>query len=170
MPDIGVASLPFQKQPDSQEAAVAAIFHELMASSVLKGYRTLSTGYKMSYDWWGTYTFSRGYSNVSQDKAVQEALYDCVAEFKYSGEDLVDDLEQNKLFSEIDLVVCWDFDESKLAKAAVIVTPLTPKRRFFHGTTHEFMWPAAHNLGAAGTKPVIALRHLLEHVKVNGVA
>jgi len=166
LPDLGLTKLPFLKQPDRQEAAVSAIFHELIATSLLKGYQTLTTGYKMTYDWWGTYRFSKSYSAITQESSIQEKTYPCVIEFKFSGDSVVDELESNKLFQDIDLIVCWDFDESRLAKIGITVQPVPANERFYHGTTHRFMWPASYNLGAAGTKNVISLRRLIEELKM----
>src|SRR5207249_606224 len=53
--DLGLKSIGFLKYPDGQEAAVVAIFHELVGSSLLPGYRGLRQGYQSMYDMWGKY-------------------------------------------------------------------------------------------------------------------
>lgn len=161
LPNLNLPGFAFQKQPDSQEAAVAAIFHEMLGRGMLKGYTVFKVGYKMSYDLWGQYKPQEEYIG-SNHKAASGKTLPLTLEFKYKGESILDDLENNKHFNDIDLLVCWDLDESKFAKERVSVIPLRNEDRFYHGSNYMLQWPGAHNLGAAGIKHVIALRGFIE--------
>ena len=164
LPDLAIQKLSFLKHPDSQEAAVSAIFHELIATGLLSGYEVLKMGYKMTYDLWGTYTLSE--SNVGKQfwAQIEEGnRIPVVIEFKYRAEDILDDFEKNiKFFTDIDLLVCWDLDDTKLAKQSVDVEIINQNEAFFHGSNYRLVWPGAYNLGEAGTKPVLALRRFVE--------
>ena len=78
------------------------------------------------------------------------------------------DFEKNKYFADIDLIVCWDIDINVFKREQVTVTALEPRDALFHGSNFELEWPATRNLGAAGVKPVLALRVLLEDWKTKG--
>ena len=71
-----------------------------------------------------------------------------------------------QFFLDIDLVVCWDFDDEKMAAEGVETKFVAPEDRWFHGATHEFNWPGSFNLGAAAKKDVIVLRRLVEELSV----
>lgn len=59
--DLRVNEIGYLKNPNSQEAAVVSIFHELIGAKILKGYYSLSTGYKQTYDLWATYDIDSQY-------------------------------------------------------------------------------------------------------------
>jgi len=110
LPDLKQPNINYLKHPDSQEAAVVALFHELVGAKVLQGYFTLKTGYKMTYDLWGKYAIDkmkigqncRRFAN--QNNQVELPL---VIEFKYRGEDILIDFESDrKYFTDIDMIVC----------------------------------------------------------------
>jgi molecular chaperone HtpG len=115
LPGMEIPYLPYLKHPDGQEAAVVAIFHEMVAAGILKGYRTLRTGYRQTYDLWGSYsveaaTVGANFRHLAGTGGRIELPV--VVEFKYSAEDVLDDVEKNrKFFMDIDLIVCWDLDE-----------------------------------------------------------
>lgn len=164
LPDLAYHGIPYAKHPWSQEAAVAAIFHQLLGAGVLKGYVTLACGYKMTYDWWGYYIASRETVGAHRVKQLprDSAKLKLVIEFKYNAEAILGDLENNKHFSDIGMIVCWDLDETKFAKDHVQVRPIAPEDSFYFGANYELEWPGAHNLGDAGKKQVIALRRLID--------
>lgn len=159
--NIGLDKINIIKHPNGQEAAVVALFHELVGADLLKGYYTYEIGYKMTYDFWGVYKIDSGliapkFGHLAKNGVVEIPM---VAEFKYNGEDILDDFESDtKFFNDIDLIVCWDLDETKFAKKSVTVEPLGDSDRFYFGSNYILSWPGSYNLGAASEKHVLALR------------
>jgi hypothetical protein len=151
---------------------VVAIFHELVAAKVLEGYFTLRTGYRDTYDLWGTYdvpALSVGQNCRSLADPSGRIQLDVVLEFKYNAEDILPDVTKNrKMFIDIDLIVCWDFDEQLFAKQRVVVEAVSPDDVLFKGTNFKLVWPGAYNLGAASEKPLISLRRLLQDLQSAG--
>ena len=166
LPDLGIEKINYLKHPDGQEAGVVALFHELVASGILKGYYTLKTGYKQTYDLWGIYRIKKDYISKSFHHLANEygiIEYEIIIEFKYKAEDILSDFEKNiKYFTDIDLIVCWDLDETKFAKQGVKVEPLNKEDIFFYGSNYKLIWPGAYNLGSASEKPVLALRKFIQ--------
>jgi hypothetical protein len=164
LPELSFTGIPYEKLPWSQEAAVAAMFNQLLGAGILKGYTTLACGYKMSYDWWGLYAATADTVGANQRTFLRGESTDLrlVIEFKYAGESILNDLESNKHFHDIDLIVCWDLSEERFARERVQVRPVRPEDSLYHGTNYEIEWPGALNLGHAGKKQVIALRRLFD--------
>lgn len=168
LPNLAIDGIPYLKQPDEQECAVVALFHELAAVGHLKGYRVLKTGYKETYDLWGQYEVSDdniggNKGNVSIGKRIP-----IVIEFKYKLDDILADFGNNvKQFQDIDLLVCWDLDDGKFSKDGFQVEPVGSDDVLFHGTNYRLSVPSMYNLGAAGEKPVISLRRLTEDLAKN---
>jgi len=155
------------KHPNNQEAAVVALFHELVGAGLLKGYFTYEIGYKMTYDFWGQYKIEKSlvgkkYQNLAKDGIIDLPI---VAEFKYRAEDILDDFESDmKFFNDIDLIVCWDLDETKFAKKSVSVEPISEDDKFYFGSNYLLSWPGSYNLGSASEKPVLALRQFVDEL------
>jgi hypothetical protein len=70
-----------------------------------------------------------------------------------------------KFFTDIDLIVCWDFDETLFAKQGVSIEVLPEEEKLFFGSNFRFVWPGSYNLGNASVKPVIALRRLIQDLQ-----
>ena len=161
---LGLDSIAYDRSPDSQEAAVAAVFHELIGAKLLRGYVPLKTGYKETYDLWAFIdltTHTVGPNRHDELGGTQE--HPTVIEVKFAGESLLRDIDESKkFFLDIDLVVCWDFDQQKMAAESVYTKFVAPEDRWYHGATHEFNWPGSFNLGNASKKQVIVLRRLIE--------
>lgn len=146
--DLNEPSIPYLKIPNNQEAAVAAIFHELLGAKVLRGYHTLKTGYGSRYDAHVLYTKSQG----SQFHAIME--------FKHDLDSLIRDLEEDKKFYlEIDLIVAWDANEQRLKESGFELEAVS--HGTFDGVTHKVVVPVA------GVDPieVILLRAYLDRRK-----
>ena len=147
--DLGESSIPYSKIPNNQEAAVAALFHELLGARVLTGYRTLKTGYGARYD-------AHAICNNSDGETV-----DAVIEFKHDLESVVNDLQEGKKsFSEINLLIAWDADEQKLRNAGFHLDSIASG--FFQGVTHSLSVPipGIHDI------EVILLRTFLDRRKL----
>ncbi len=166
LPDIGISKICYLKHPNSQEAAIVAIFHELLGAKILKGYSSFKHGYKETYDLWGQYIIMK--DNVGKNVGVKEGTnLPMIIEFKYRAEDILVDFEkENKYFSDIDLIVCWDLDEVRFSKENVLVNLVKPEDALFHGSNYELEWPGSYNLGYAGKKPVLVLRKFIEDYRL----
>jgi hypothetical protein len=162
--NLNLDSINFLKHPNGQEAAVVALFHELIGANLLKGYFTLEIGYKMTYDFWGKYIIDSNlvgttFQYMSNNGKIELPI---VAEFKYKAEDILNDFESDmKFFNDIDLLICWDLDETKFAKKFVAVEPIADRDVLYFGSNFKLSWPGSYNLGAASEKPVLALRHFI---------
>lgn len=146
--DLGESAIQYAKIPNNQEAAVAAVFHELIGANILKGYKTLKTGYGARYDAHAVCTSTTG------------DTVEAVIEFKHDLEVLIKDLEEEKKnFSEISLLVAWDADEQKLKNSGFDLEAIS--EGFFFGATHTVAAPVA------GIDPieVILLRTFLDRKK-----
>jgi molecular chaperone HtpG len=166
LPQSVLDKISYLKNPDGQEAAIVALFHELIGSNILKGYYTLKTGYKQTYDLWGIYRIKMDMVG-SKFKGLADVYGNIeiplIIEYKFKAEDILKDFEDNiKYFIDVDLIVCWDLDEIKFAKQNVKVELLPKEEVFFFGSNYRLIWPGAYNLGTAGEKPVLALRKFIQ--------
>jgi len=165
LPNLGISKIGYCKHPDRQEAAVAALFHEMVGAGILKGYRTLTTGYKQTYDLWAYYRISKDlvgsqFSKLANDSGFIELP--TVIEFKYRAEDILKDFQDDrKFFADIDLLVAWDLDERKFGKEGVKTELLAQDDTFYFGSNYKLSWPGSYNLGNAGEKALICLRKLV---------
>lgn len=142
--DLGESKIRYQKHPNEQEAAVAAIFHELVGAGVLSAYRSLRTGYSERYDLHARH--------VSTNRSIN-----IVIEFKYSLESLVRDLEdRKKYFADIDLLVAWDANVGRLRQSGFLLEAVGSAA--YEGVTHELTVP----LEGIAPIPVILLRTYLD--------
>lgn len=107
LPDLRFPAISYRKQPGAQEAAVAAIFHELIGAKILTRYQTVTTGYSARYDVRALYI-----------RDGEEEPLRLVIEFKYKLEKLIQDLrDDSKHLLSIHLLVAWDADELRLSEA-----------------------------------------------------
>ncbi len=170
--DLGLPSISFLKYPDRQEAAVVAIFHELVGAGYLREYKSLRQSYKATYDLWGKYRVVPSEIGFSVRGSRTESYeVPVVIEFKYEAAEVIDDVtDRRKFFEDIDLIVCWDIDETRFAREHIQVRPLPPEEVFFKASNYELEWPGAFNLGSAGRKPVLALRKYVEDLRTRPVS
>lgn len=168
--NLRIDGINYLKNPNEQEAAVVSIFHELVGAGILKGYYSLSTGYKQTYDLWTTYDIESQYigDNLQDIAANGRITMPCVIEFKYAAESIIGDLSADiKFFNDMDLIVCWDLNEQKFATNSIEVEPIAKEDVLFYGSNYKLIWPGSYNLGAASEKPVLALRKFIEDYKSN---
>jgi hypothetical protein len=145
LPSLGLSIIPFLKEPDEQEAAVVATFHELLGCGAIKGYYGLRMAYKEAYDFWGIYKISK--TDIGKD--VQESLGNrsevelpVVIEFKYDAASILEDVERRKKeFQEIDLIVCWIADKGAFEKEKIALEPLKPEEILWYGSNYKLIWP-----------------------------
>lgn len=119
----------FLKSPKGQEAQVCAMFYELAAMGIIKGLKFLTSGYKGRYDLYALW----------DSKKV-------VIEFKSELKKIFRDFnDEQKLFDEIDCIVCWDVSEEDkrvLQEKSITINeisnnPILGKRSTFPSATHE---------------------------------
>ncbi|WP_305752104.1 ATP-binding protein [Mammaliicoccus sciuri] len=86
----------FQKLPNKQEAQVSAMFYEQIGKGNIEGLILYTTGYKGKYDLYGKL----------------ENKGNVVIEFKSELRNILKDFnDEQKLFDEIDCIVCWNVSE-----------------------------------------------------------
>lgn len=165
LPNLGLESVNYLKHPDGQEAAVVALFHELVGAGLLPYYQTLRTGYRETYDWWGRYRAPIQAIGANLRGRFPAGTVDLpiVIEHKFKAESILPDLDRDiKFFTDMDLLVCWDLDAAQFKRQAVSVELIQPDDVLFYGSNYMLSWPGAYNLGNASQKPVLALRRLVE--------
>lgn len=163
--DLKLDKINYKKNPNGQEAAVVSIFHELIGAGILKGYYSLSTGYKQTYDLWSTYRIESKYVGDNYQEFANDGIIEmpCVIEFKYLAEAIINDLSNDiKFFTDMDLLVCWDFNEQKFASSSIEIEILPKEDVLFYGANYKMIWPGSYNLGAASEKPLLSLRQFIE--------
>ncbi|OEK64254.1 ATP-binding protein [Staphylococcus equorum] len=134
----------FEKIPNKQEAQVSAMFYEQIGRGKIKGLTLYTTGYKGKYDLYGRI---KNKGNV-------------VIEFKSELRNIHKDFsDEQKLFDEIDCIVCWDVtetDKDKFHELGVSITKIKTSNRF--SSTTETLPNATHKLELSGfTKPIYVI-------------
>jgi len=93
----------FQKIPSEQEAAVSAIFFELVGSGTIDDITPVYLGYRQKYDLYANYTPISGTPKFG------------FFEFKAHLRNLTKDFsEARKVFDEMDYVICWDVNDTDI--------------------------------------------------------
>lgn len=144
---IPITSKPFLEQD------VVALFHQLLAAGVIRGFQILATSGHQRYD--GIYrvriveptdkfiyhpkTNPLGVPQGNLQLAVTEPK---ILEYKYNVDALLDDFSRGIKFERhIDLIVAWTIGERWKEKYQI--TPLLHHKhiydRHFHGVTHQFL-------------------------------
>ncbi|PKD43743.1 ATP-binding protein [Rhodohalobacter barkolensis] len=98
MLDLNSENTRFQKTPRHQEASVAAIFYELIGREIITEITPLVSGYRNKYDL---------YAKWGKKKVV--------IEFKSKLRNVLKDFsDEQKMFNEIDVIVCYDVNEEDI--------------------------------------------------------
>lgn len=151
-PDIGLSGIGIVKVPSTEEDVVA-LFHALLGSDHLKGYKIYSVhGSTRKYDAWFTYSLVRndgilypkdilGLPSESFGTHGKVEFPLSVMEFKPLLSHLIDDFETGiKSFEDILVAVAWDKGEAAAFEGAsdyVLETmDSTSKEKQFFGETH----------------------------------
>ena len=164
LPDLGLTKINFLKQPNNQEAGVVAIFHELIGSGQLQGYYGLTEGYKQNYDFWGLYKINKSNlgQNIKNSPDVPEIVErGIVIEFKLNASSIINDLKDDiKALNDIDLLVCWDVDETAFSKDHIIIEPIKKEDVIFYGSNKKAIFPV--NFGAGiGELQILSLKDFI---------
>ncbi len=133
IPDLNFDKIKYKKEPKGQEAAVAAIFHELLGADILKYYHPLVSGYAKTYDLFCLYA----------DPNKEQSSIELVVEFKYSLESIIKDLDESiKHLHQMDLLICWDVDPDKIS--GFNLEAYEPGEEPYSGVTHKLETIDAH--------------------------
>lgn len=169
LPDLELPGISYIKYPDNQEAAVAAIFHEMVGAGIIKGYCGLGWSYAAQYDMVAKY---RGpIEDLVGKKILKSAIEaygntldeDLIIEFKYKAESVLKDISKDtKRLQDINIIVCWEVDVTKFYDEYVIVKPIKPDDAFYHSTNYSIKFPILSGLGEGNTdKYIIALKDII---------
>ncbi len=180
--DLNIDDIKFKKIPKSgvygQEASVVSIFHELLMAGHLKGYIPLQEGYTQKYDLVADYeidTSEMGSLAVGSTHPmfIQEkdgimtycAPEGCTIEFKVDASMVFEDIEnERKTFEDIDLLVCWEINESKLDDNGFVLNEVLEDQIKWYGTTHTL----SHNMmQIPAALPIICLSEFIEKNNLN---
>lgn len=165
----------FKHQPTSEQDVVV-IFHEALAEGILPNvYTGIDTSTWHTYDEIYEYSVdldneanligsrvARGLRESGQDELEEEII----VEFKKEGSDIFNDLSSNKkIYSEIDLLVCWTFDQAN--DLGITLSAKQPDEVWYWGTTHEFEIDSHLLYDASNQVDVIVLTELFERIDNN---
>jgi hypothetical protein len=149
-----------QFEPED-ENEVILLFGHLVAEGTLPGYRAILISQGTTYDAAMEFSLRRDHPNFSylqhplglglRAQEIAEASADdeykwldtkgvewFVVEFKPKLQDLI--VSKKQRLSEIDLVVCWDFDAGWLDSHAATLEPVRPDTRSLYGVTHRLSY------------------------------
>lgn len=96
-------TVKFQKLPSEQEAAVSAIFFELIGNNVIDDITPVYLGYRQKYDLYALYTPSSGTRTFG--------FYEFKSHLRHLTKDFS---EARKVFDELDYVICWDVNDTDI--------------------------------------------------------
>jgi hypothetical protein len=139
--------ISFQYEPTTEQDVVA-IFHEALMSDIFPdNYTGLDTSTWHTYDEIYHYEanpeddmdiigsmIARNFDRKDSEDNIDDKI---IVEFKKDGDDILTDLESNKkIYSEIDMLICWDMDEQKANLNNLDVTSIEEDSIRYWGTTH----------------------------------
>lgn len=139
--------ISFKYKPTTEQDVVA-IFHEALMTDIFPdNYTGLDTSTWHTYDEIYHYKanaeddmdiigsmLARNFDRADSEDEIDDKI---IVEFKKDGEDILTDLESNKkIYSEIDLLICWDLDEDKANLHNLDVSQVEPDSIRYWGTTH----------------------------------
>ncbi len=127
------SNYPFERAP-KQEQDVIALFSMALARGLFP-YELLRVSSSYRYD-----CFLQLTVDTSTKKRVP-----LVAEFKYQGESILKDLEESKArYGQLQILICWTLDETKLRTAGFIVDRiLQGAKKELPGSTHKLSFPSS---------------------------
>lgn len=138
MIDLQNPKTKFIKVPRDQEASVAGIFFELIGNGIITEIRPLVSGYRNRYDLYAKW----GHKNL-------------VIEFKSKLKNILKDFnDEQKLFDEINLIVCWNIsedDEQAMSDKGIGLEEVsssslsTQSRKLIPNITHELILSGVTN-------------------------
>ena len=150
--ELNFEGICYKKIPNNQEAAVAAIFHEMLGAKILKKYHPIASGYGNRYDLHALYN-----NNGS--------VLELIIEFKYTLDGIIKDLQNNiKYYQDIDMLVGWTADKQKMKDHGLELDELSEGDAFYEGVTHKI----CAEEGFSDPMPVILIEELIRTKKIDG--
>ena len=169
--DLGFSGISYLKEPESQEAAVVAIFHELLGAGYIKGYRGMQWSYQDTYDFYGYYDIQLSmdivglnvFNKYDGKYKGNHIRIPIIIEFKYAAEDVISNVNhEEKSFSDIDLIVCWSIDKKKFTDIGFMVSPIDSDDVLYHRAQLEIQTTTDHG---GKSIAVIVLKDLINDLK-----
>lgn len=170
-PDLGFELIPYMKDPNRQEAAVVAIFHEMLGAGIIKGYHGMQWSYQDTYDFYAYYDVPldehhMGINMVMQWKdkfASGHFQQRVVMEFKYAAEDVIlNVVSEEKSFSDIDLIVCWNINITRFQQMGHEVDIIESDDVLYNSSSYEIRVSSEYG---GKSIAVIVLSELIEDIK-----
>ena len=165
----------FKYKPTSEQDVVA-IFHEALAQGIFPdSYTGVDTSTWHTYD--EIYEYHVNLNDRSEiigsrasrglrENGISELNEKIIVEFKREGSDIFQDLSSNKkIYSEIDLLICWEFDENN--EIGITLSEKQSDEIWYWGTTHEFEIDSHLLFDASNQVDVIVLTDLFEEIDNN---
>lgn len=164
--------IPFKNKPTSEQDVVA-IFHEALAHGIFPdAYTGVDTStwhpYDEIYEYYvdlnsDTDIIGSRVSRGLRESGHSELDTTIIVEFKREGPDIFQDLSSNKkIYSEIDLLICWEFDEDN--QFGINLSEKQSDEIWYWGTTHEFEIDSHLLFDASNHVDVIVLTDLFEKI------
>jgi len=163
--DLEFSPVQYLKQPQ-REQMVVALFYELIGAGILKGYKTLRNNTIDQYDAFIFYSIDKqDIGRFEANRIKGDRLEDqIIIEFKHKAEDILKDiLDNKKTYQDINLLVCWELNESKFSFRNIDVEPIADEAVYYYGSTHTLYFPGIYQAGER--LAVIELKSFLERVK-----
>lgn len=143
----------------SREQDVIALFNQLIAGGVIRGVKVIGTNELMTYDGayrviagpdYNLHEYDAGTNPLGISEEQRHELEDAfpkgftsgkakILEYKFSGDGLISDINtDDKVISDIDLLVCWEMGEEyeQYFKVQSLLVPEGESFRQYHGVTH----------------------------------
>jgi len=128
--DLNSTKSLFIKTPKDQEASIGGIFFEMLGKGLIREIKPLVSGYRNKYDLYAKW----GHKKI-------------IIEFKANLRNVLKDFsDETKMFNEIDVIVCWDVDETDIRamkdrSIAVesISSSLFDNKQAFPNATHQLI-------------------------------
>lgn len=141
--DLGSKVVKFKKSPRNQEASVAAIFYECIGNGSITGIDPIISGYKNKYDLYAKWGGARKIA----------------IEFKAKLSNILKDFaDEQKLFNEVDCIVCWDIsedDNQAFQNKGVVLAPWAESS--LSGAASNKIPNATHILTLGMVKPIYVI-------------
>lgn len=102
--DLGSEMVSFVKNPSEQEASVSAIFFELIGKGLIDDIIPIYLGYRNKYDLYAYY-------KSPQTGRKKFGFYEFKSHLRHLTKDFS---EAQKIFDEIDYVICWDVNDTDI--------------------------------------------------------
>lgn len=97
--------------------------------------------------------------NIQNSQDVPDTIEKgIVIEFKLDASSIIDDLKDDiKALNDIDLLVCWDVDESEFSKEHITIEPVKKDGVIYYRSNKKAIFPI--NFGAvSGELPILSLK------------